>query len=173
MSWEGRHSEQETEDLQRQLQQLAEKESPVPIAIQPPMPIDASAQQGLHSLPRRAPDGGHERDGGMRAAPGESQGKPPPGMVSMHGRPAILPGGDQHTGTAPRVSGPMGGTNGMQVRGVAARQNGGQGGVQQGQRGRGEMLMDGGCGPASNGSNLLDMKDAFALDEVMDISPVV
>ena len=178
VSWEGRHSDQETEDLQRQLQQLAEKESPVPIAIQPPMPIDAGAQQALHGLSTRGPAGSHDRDAMRAAAPGESAGKPQPGMMSMHSQPQILPGGEQqHAVSAapphhPRPPGPMGGTSGMQVRGAASCQSGGHGAAQQG-FGHGKMMMGDACRPPSSGSTLLDMKDAFALDEVMDISPVV
>lgn len=171
VSWEGRHSEQDTFDLQRQLQQLAEKESPVPIAIQPPMPIHAGARQALHGLSRREPAGSGGR-GSMRAAAGESASNPPPGMSSRHGQPPVVPGSDQQHAERKAepvqgalVAGAMGGNIGRQARGVPGTQSGGQQAV-----GHGEMLMD--CKPARTTSALLDMADAFSLDEVMDISPV-
>jgi hypothetical protein len=168
--WGGRHREQETEDLQRQLQQLAEKESPVPIAIQPPMPIDGSAHQELQMFSRCMAVGEHSRDALRGLAPGEPAGSQSSGMSVGHHQPAMMLPGSEHQQSVQIEKGPrahigaLGGHNSNHMmKSAVAVSSGLQTGV-----GHGDMR------PNRAASALLEMKDVpFALDEVMDISPVI
>lgn len=174
VTWEGHHSDRDTEDLQRQLQQLAEKESPVPTAIQPPMP-DHHVQHMPHALSRRLQAAGRSNDA-MCTAAGDAGGAGQAGPgAAAGGQIPRVPGGDpEHPveldqAQRTQALGAMRGVNGRQVGGQVAAGRDGQSVVPP-CVGPADIMLD--CKPSRSGSALLDMKDAFALDEVMDISPV-